>query len=87
MMVVMVINFVFKGFPVRYTSFTYLFLTLAWLALVIFFCIKKQMDIITLITNEVILVICILLLGFMQFNSEMTKRKQYNRDRIVDVEI
>jgi hypothetical protein len=40
-----------------------------------------------LITNEVILVICILLLGFMQFNSEMTKRKQYNRDRIVDVEI
>ena len=31
--------------------------------------------------------ICMILLSFMQFKREMTMRKQYNRNKILDVEI
>ena len=79
--------FVFKGFPIRYGLLTNVILSLTWLILEIFFGVWKLVDIMTLITNQVIFVICLLLLGLMSFNREMTMRKQYNRDRIVDVEI
>ena len=79
--------FVFKGFPIRYGLLTNVILSLTWLILEIYFGVWKQVDIMTLITNQVIFVICLLLLGLMSFNREMTMRKQYNRDRIVDVEI
>ena len=83
----MMMVFVFKGFPIRYGLLTNVILSLTWLILEISFGVWKQVDIMTLITNQVIFVICLLLLGLMSFNREMTMRKQYNRDRIVEVEI
>jgi len=41
----------------------------------------------TLLTNMIIFLICLTQLILMMFNREMQMRKQYNRDRIIDVEI
>lgn len=46
-----------------------------------------QVDVMTLLTNLVIFLVCVLQLGLMMFRREMQMRKQYNRDRIIDVEI
>ena len=61
----MLMIFVFKSFPIRYSFFNYVLLALLWLILEIFYGVWKQVDVMTLLTNEAIFVICLLLLGYM----------------------
>lgn len=77
----------FKSYPVRYSFFLYLGVLTVWIIAEIVFSVNKQVDSITILTNILIFMTCIFLLKFMQFKREMTMRKQYNRNKILDVEI
>lgn len=79
--------YVFKSYPVRYSFFLYLGVLTVWIIAEIVFSVNKQVDSITILTNILIFMTCIFLLKFMQFKREMTMRKQYNRNKILDVEI
>ena len=87
LVVVVLLIYVFKSYPVRYTFFLYLATLTVWIIAEIVFGVKKEEDNLTILTNVLILMICIILLSFMQFKREMTMRKQYNRNKILDVEI
>lgn len=87
LVVVVLLIYVFKSYPVRYSFFLYLATLTVWIIAEIVFGVKRQEDNLTILTNVLILMICIILLSFMQFKREMTMRKQYNRNKILDVEI
>jgi len=84
---VVLLIYVFKSYPVRYSFFLYLGVLTVWIIAEIVFSVNKQVDSITILTNILIFMTCIFLLKFMQFKREMTMRKQYNRNKILDVEI
>lgn len=87
MIVLVLLIYVFKSYPMRYSFFLYLTTLVAFLTAVIVFTVNKRVDGLTMITNILVLMICISMLCYMQFKREMIMRKQYNRNKILDVEI
>jgi len=86
-LIVALMLFAIKSYPVRYTLFISILLVTFWAIVEVLYGTWRQVDIMTLLTNMIIFLICLTQLILMMFNREMQMRKQYNRDRIIDVEI
>ena len=86
-LVVMLLLFSIKSQPVRYTLFVMAIVIILWAVIEVMFAQWGQVDVMTLLTNLIIFLVCLLQLSMMMFRREMQMRKQYNRDRIIDVEI
>lgn len=85
--VVVLLLFTIRSYPVRYTLIIMFLLITVWAVMEVIYGTSRQVDTMTLLTNLIIYLISVLQLILMMFNREMQMRKQYNRDRIIDVEI
>jgi hypothetical protein len=85
--VVLLLVFTIRSYPVRYTLVIMILLFIVWAVMEVLYGTSRQEDTMTLLTNLIIYLICIVQLFLIMFNREMQMRKQYNRDRIIDVEI
>lgn len=84
---VLLLVFTIRSYPVRYTLVIMILLFIVWAVMEVLYGTSRQEDTMTLLTNLIIYLICIVQLFLIMFNREMQMRKQYNRDRIIDVEI
>jgi hypothetical protein len=85
--VVLLLVFTIRSYPVRYTLVIMFLLFIVWAVMEVLYGTSRQVDTMTLLTNLIIYLICLVQLFLIMFNREMQMRKQYNRDRIIDVEI
>lgn len=57
LLVIVLLAFVIKSYPVRYTLFVIIGIVVLWLALEVFFYVWKGVDVITLLTNQLIIMV------------------------------
>jgi len=71
LLVLVLFCFVIKSYPVRYTVILMAAIAVFWLTLEVFFYVWKTVDVITLLTNQLIIMICVGKLYYLMFTRAM----------------